>query len=92
MRGISALLSGYPDSNGGPPAPKAGALANCATSRKIKVCLNANPLKQTGGEGGGIRTPDTVRAPSEVPAVSKSTFFKPLGAPVLLERRKDMKK
>ncbi len=32
---------------------------------------------------------DTVRAPSEVPAVSKSTFFKPLGAPVLLERRKD---
>ncbi len=27
------FLSGYSDSNGGPPAPKAGALANCATSR-----------------------------------------------------------
>ena len=26
-------LSGYSDSNGGPPAPKAGALANCATPR-----------------------------------------------------------
>ena len=27
------LMSGYSDSNGGPPAPKAGALANCATPR-----------------------------------------------------------
>ena len=29
-------LSGYSDSNGGPPAPKAGALANCATPRLYK--------------------------------------------------------
>ena len=28
------ILSGYRDSNAGPPAPKAGALANCATPRK----------------------------------------------------------
>ena len=27
------ILSGYCDSNAGPPAPKAGALTNCATSR-----------------------------------------------------------
>ena len=32
--GIAAgLLSGYPDSNGGPPGPKPGTLTNCATSR-----------------------------------------------------------
>ena len=28
-------LSGYQDSNLGPPAPKAGALPGCATSRKV---------------------------------------------------------
>ena len=31
------FLSGYSDSNGGPPAPKAGALANCATPRIIRT-------------------------------------------------------
>ena len=29
-------MSGYQDSNLGPPAPKAGALPDCATSRKLK--------------------------------------------------------
>ena len=30
--------SGYQDSNLGPPAPKAGALTNCATPRRCKMC------------------------------------------------------
>ncbi len=34
MQVLGFHLSGYSDSNGGPPAPKAGALANCATPRK----------------------------------------------------------
>lgn len=35
---LFSVLSGYSDSNGGPPAPKAGALANCATPRLIVRC------------------------------------------------------
>ncbi len=34
---LKSILSGYSDSNGGPPAPKAGALANCATPRFIRT-------------------------------------------------------
>lgn len=30
---MNSALSGYSDSNGGPPGPKPGALANCATPR-----------------------------------------------------------
>ncbi|GEM_PF-4699124 len=33
LQALLFALSGYSDSNGGPPAPKAGALANCATPR-----------------------------------------------------------
>ena len=33
----ASFLSGYRDSNTGPPAPKAGALANCATPRMLPV-------------------------------------------------------
>ena len=37
------LMSGYSDSNGGPSAPKADALANCATPR---LFLRTTPLKK----------------------------------------------
>ncbi len=48
LQNVSAsflTLSGYSDSNGGPPAPKAGALANCATSRKRMQRYGKNFLK-----------------------------------------------
>ena len=32
---VTPFVSGYQDSNLGPPAPKAGALPDCATSRNI---------------------------------------------------------
>ena len=36
------LLSGYQDSNLGPPAPKAGALPDCATSRNLRRVSSRN--------------------------------------------------
>ncbi len=38
-------LSGYLDSNQGPPAPKAGTLANCATPRTYFHLKNSIYLK-----------------------------------------------
>jgi hypothetical protein len=45
--------SGRPDSNRGPPAPKAGALPNCATPRREQEILAA---------GGGVVNPETTRS------------------------------
>ena len=36
---MTPLSSGYQDLNLGPPAPKAGALPDCATSRRIRRSL-----------------------------------------------------
>ena len=43
---IEWLLSGYPDSNWGPPAPKAGALTNCATPRSAYPYRNCDAKVQ----------------------------------------------
>ena len=55
-------LSGYPDSNGGPPGPKPGALTNCATSRldrkgkqKIRTDKSDGLSKQTRKRNEFIR-------------------------------------
>src|SRR5690554_2771535 len=48
IRGCVPILSGYQDSNLGPPGPKPGALPDCAT-----------PRANNSGERG-IRTPGTV--------------------------------
>ena len=37
LAGLTFLQSGRPDSNRGPPAPKAGALPNCATPRNCVI-------------------------------------------------------
>ena len=39
MQGMTFTQSGRPDSNRGPPAPKAGALPSCATPRKLLLCI-----------------------------------------------------
>jgi hypothetical protein len=40
-------LSGYQDSNLGPPAPKAGTLPDCATSRKKNIfCTKKKAVKE----------------------------------------------
>ena len=38
---FAAIQSGRPDSNRGPPAPKAGALPDCATPRKVRKLMRS---------------------------------------------------
>ena len=52
------IMSGWPDSNWRPPAPKTGALANCATPRWISFKYQFFKEQNFSGEGG-IRTLDT---------------------------------
>ena len=47
------MLSGYQDSNLGPPVPKTGALPGCATSRKYRqlhCCVIAHSAESEGFE------------------------------------------
>ena len=42
-------MSGYPDSNGGPPAPEAGALSQLRHIPKLSPCgANSHPLRNAG--------------------------------------------
>ena len=50
------LLSGYPDSNWGPPAPKAGALTNCATPRSAYPYRNCDAKVQLFFETANLLT------------------------------------
>ena len=52
-----ASLSGYQDSNLGPPVPKTGALPDCATSRNRREKIYLLPSINCGGSG--IRTRGT---------------------------------
>ena len=51
---IEWLLSGYPDSNWGPPAPKAGALTNCATPRSAYPYRNCDAKVQLFFESANL--------------------------------------
>ncbi len=43
LRGPVTAISGRPDSNRGPPAPKAGALPGCATPRAVRTAYAPRP-------------------------------------------------
>ena len=52
-------MSGYQDSNLGPPAPKAGALTGLRYTPKLLIRYISDGLIEISGEGG-IRTLGTV--------------------------------
>src|SRR6187431_2117272 len=71
-------MSGYQDSNLGPPAPKAGALPGCATSRKnylfvlLQDLFGPGTLPPLAQERGGMR----YRAALHPEKIIFSFFFK----------------
>src|SRR5438094_859271 len=62
---IGLLLSGRPDSNRGPLAPKASALPGCATPRNLPLWSPRNPSRfHTNKRGKRTQGVDTERPPA----------------------------
>jgi hypothetical protein len=70
--GVNRMLSGCGDLNPGPPAPKAGALPSCATSRAIEGMLVGRPgplRRRPEGSGSGLaEEEEEARGPRSEPA------------------------